>query len=175
MEHLTNLETVYQGRIFSVKTGTLLTKNGKQIQRDMVAHPGATVILPFVEDHHILMIRNQRYPIEKELWELPAGCVNVGELPRETAKRELIEETGYQAGHMDFLLNFYTSPGFCNEIIYAFVARDLTFVGQALEEGENIVVEKIAFSKAIDMIQHGAIEDAKTLISLMYFKNFKLI
>lgn len=173
MEQISNIETIYQGKRFKVKTGTLVTKTGKQINRDFITHPGATVILPIVDDKHILMIRNERHVIGKEIWELPAGCLEPREPPLETAKRELIEETGYEGSHFEPLVKFYTTPGFCDEVIHAFVATQLKFVGQALEDSENIKVEIVSWVRAMEMVRQGLIEDAKTLACLLYYRAFK--
>lgn len=172
MEQISDVETIYQGKRFKVKMGTLLTKSGNQIKRDFITHPGAAVVLPFMDDVHILMIRNERHAIGKEIWELPAGCLEPEELPSETAKRELIEETGYEAAHLELLMKFYSSPGFCNEFMHAYVARQLKFVGSSLEDSENINVEIIPLLKALDMIRQGTIEDAKTIACLLYYQTF---
>lgn len=172
MEKIQDTETVYQGARFSVKKGVLRASNGQTIKRDYVVHPGAAVILPLKDDDHIVMIRNERYAVGKELWELPAGTLEPQEPPIETAKRELIEETGYRAGLIEPLCAFYTTPGFCNEKIHAFVARELTHVGQALDESEKITVEVVSWTKALHMVHHGIIEDAKTLLCLLFYRQF---
>ncbi|MCE5319238.1 MAG: NUDIX hydrolase, partial [Parachlamydia sp.] len=102
-------DTVYHGDRFDVVSLPI----GNNKRRDVILHPGAVVILPILDHEHILLIRNQRFAVGKELWELPAGTLEKGEAPLETAKRELIEETGYEAAEMEPLTQFYTSPGFC--------------------------------------------------------------
>lgn len=163
---------VFRGDRFDVVSLEISGKEGKSKRRDVILHPGAVVILPLLDHMHVVMIRNQRFAVEKELWELPAGTLEKGEAPLETAKRELIEETGYQAAEVEPLTQFYTSPGFCDEVMYAFVATNLTFVGQALEETEKITVEAVTWRNALVMACDGTIEDGKTLATLLYYHAF---
>ena len=137
--------------------------------RDAVIHPGAVVILPIVDDKNILMIRNERFAVGETLWELPAGTLEPKEHPQATASRELIEETGYEAGQIEFLTSFYTSPGICNEHMFAYVAKDLNFVGQHLDATEKITVEKLAWPEVLKMIRSGEIHDGKTMTTLLWY------
>lgn len=165
--------TVFSGRRIQVRTLQIQGRHDKQVKMEVVVHPGAVVILPLLDDEHLIMIRNERYAIGRELWELPAGTLEPKEQPLETAKRELIEETGYQAQHVEPLSTFFTTPGFCNEVMYAFVAKQLSFVGQNLDENEKIIVETISWKKALAMIQDGTIVDGKTITTLLYYQTFK--
>lgn len=167
-----NIKKTFEGARFSVGVVEILGKGGKKIQREMVIHPGAVVILPVVDANRIVLIRNERFAVEKTLWELPAGTLELGESPIQTASRELIEETGYQSDDIQPLMTFYTTPGFCNEIMYAFVAKDLTFVGQQLEDSEKIQPEVVDLKRVYAMIQSGEICDGKTISALLYFKFF---
>lgn len=171
-ESLRAAHCVFKGRRFTICSLDVKTDETHSVKREAVVHPGAVVILPILEDTTILMIRNQRYAVGERLWELPAGTLEPQEPPLETARRELIEETGYQAEDVAPLLTFYTSPGFCTEKMYAFVARGLQHVGQNLDEAEDIVVEKVSWQNALAMIQDGTIRDAKTLTTLLYYQRF---
>lgn len=146
---------------------------GGSIRREVVAHPGAVVILPLLDPETIILIRNERYVVQQTLWELPAGTLEVGEDPAACAARELIEETGYRAQKILPLLDFFSTPGFCNEFLYVYVAQDLEYVGQALDETEKIDVEPLSFSMALKMIQEGTIRDAKTICSLLFFHMYR--
>lgn len=137
--------------------------------KEAVIHPGAAVILPIVDDDNIIMIKNYRFVVDATLWELPAGILEPDEPPIETAKRELIEETGYRAKSVEPLTTFYTSPGICDEIMHAFVAKDLEFVGQDLDDTEEIEVEIVSWTKVKEMIKLGEIMDGKSLAALLYY------
>jgi ADP-ribose pyrophosphatase len=154
------MEVLYKGPRFEVK---------RIDNWDVVEHPGAVVILPLLDPHTLAMIKNRRRAVGEVLWELPAGTLEVSELPLICAKRELEEETGFKAKTIRPLLEFYTSPGFCNEKMYAFVAEDLSPGKPQLEAHEEISVEKIKWTDALEMIRKNQIVDAKTLLTLLYY------
>ncbi len=162
---------VYHGVRFDVRRCEYKTRNDKTAYYEAIAHPGAVVILPLMDDGSIVMIRNQRIAVGQTLWELPAGTLELQEAPEATAYRELIEETGYQAKTMELLTTFYSTPGISNEVMHVYVARGLNFVGQNLDAGEEILPVVLSQSKIMTMIQTGEIKDAKTLTTLLYFAN----
>lgn len=163
----------FHGRRFDVRRYEIIEEDGRLIQREVVIHPGAVVILPLLDADSVVMIRNERFATGEVLWELPAGTIEPHEAPELTAARELIEETGYRAAEILPLTNFYTSPGFCNEAMYAFIARNLDFVGQQLDESEKISSEIVPWSRLLEMIKAGAIRDGKTLASLLFYHSFR--
>jgi ADP-ribose pyrophosphatase len=169
---MANEEIVFKGMRFEVHALEQTGKGNKVFRREYVVHPGAVVILPILDAEHIVMIRNYRFAVRKELWELPAGTLEPQEPPLETAKRELIEETGYKAEKMTLLTTFFPSPGFCNEIMYSYVAEGLSLVGQDLDETEQIEVEIVKLKDAIQMVRKGTICDAKSLTTLLYYHSF---
>ena len=157
-------------RLFAVEHREYPGLDGAIIERDVVVHPGAVVILPVLSDGRIVLIRNYRYTVERELWELPAGTREPDESPAETARRELEEETGYRADSVRALVTFYTSPGVLTEQMHAFVATGLEHVGQKLMADEKIRVSPIASSEAERMLVEGEFADGKTIAVLgMYF------
>ena len=160
---LKDSKLVFRGTWFDVRT------LGK---RDVVIHPGAVVILPLLDDEHILMIKNERFAVGETLWELPAGTLEPREHPDATASRELVEETGYEAKKIEPLTTFYTSPGICNERMFAYTAQDLIYVGQKLDETEKITVEVVEWKKIREMIFNGEIHDGKTLTTLLFYLYF---
>ena len=155
---------------FSVERREYDGGDAAPLVRDVVVHPGAVVILPIWDEERVVMIRNERHAAGETLWELPAGTREPGEPGIETAKRELIEETGYEAGAIEPLAEFFTSPGILSELMHAFVATDLTYVGQQLEHGERIDVEVVEAARLRRMMRDGTIRDGKTLAVLgLYF------
>jgi ADP-ribose pyrophosphatase len=167
-------EVLFKNNRFSVERRTAVSPKGQSVTREIVVHPGAVVILPLLDAGRLIMVRNYRHTIQKELLELPAGTCEVDEDPIETASRELIEETGYRAGTMSPLACFYTSPGITTELMHAYIATDLTRVGQKLDPGEELVPEVCDLAKARRILATAAIEDAKTLAVLgIYFATQK--
>ena len=140
--------------------------------REVVVHPGATVILPFLSERDILLIRVKRYAVGQILLELPAGTLERNEDPINCAGRELLEETGYIAGRLQSIGNFFTSPGILSEKMYAYAAFDLEKQEQALEEGEEIEIVPAAFDEALEMIRCGQIHDGKTIAALLMYRQF---
>ncbi|MGD2109860.1 MAG: NUDIX hydrolase [Phycisphaerae bacterium] len=159
-------ETLLTTRLFAVEHRVYTTPEGQSVARDVVVHPGAVVVVPVLGDDRLVMIRNYRYTVEQEVWELPAGTREPGETPMETARRELEEETGYRASKLAPLMAFYTSPGFCTEWMHAFVAKDLAPVGQNLQGHERIVTETVAVSEARRRLLAGEFIDGKTIAVL---------
>ncbi len=136
------------------------------VSREVVVHPGAVLILPLLDADTVVMIRNQRFAVGGELLELPAGTLEAGEEPAACALRELEEETGYAAAKLAPLCRFYTSPGFTNELMYAFVATELTATRQQLDDTEQIRVETMPLAEALDATLDGRITDGKTIAAL---------
>jgi ADP-ribose pyrophosphatase len=141
--------------------------------RETVVHPGAVVILPILPDGRVCLIRNYRIAVDEELIELPAGTMNVGENPLETARRELAEETGYRADHFQRLHEFWISPGILSERMHLFLATDLQPGPAALEAGEQIQTLPVAWPEAMALIERGQIRDAKTLVGLLYYDRLR--
>lgn len=165
-------EKAFSGVRFDVRSLDVPGKGNKPVRRDVVVHPGAVLILPLLDKDHLVMIRNQRFAVGQELWELPAGTLEKNETPENTAARELIEETGYRAEKIELLTTFFTTPGWCNEVMYTYVATHLSHVGQSLDESERIIVEIVPWPKALKMVQDGTIMDGKTIATLLYFQAF---
>lgn len=166
-------ETLFEGVKFDVERRRVPTREGGTAVREVVVHPGAVVVLPLLDDGRIVMIRNYRFAVGETLWELCAGTLEPGEDPARTAARELIEETGYEADRIAPLTTFYTSPGICDERMYAFVARGLSEVGQQLEATEQIDVEVLTHDEVLRLVQAGEVRDGKTLATLLYYEAFR--
>lgn len=163
---------IFEGVKFAVELVQIDTHGGKTVQRELVVHPGAVVILGILDDGRILLIRNRRFAVGQTLLELPAGTLEPGEDPAVCAGRELIEETGYEASRIEPLCRFYTSPGICTEEMHAFVATGLKHVGQALEETEQITVAPTPPEEVLAMIEHNEIRDGKTIAAVLHHHTF---
>ena len=158
---------VFRGRVFDVTTDTI-REGDVTYERDVVHHPGSAVIVPVFDDGTVALVRQYRHPAVRYLLEVPAGTLNRGERPEEGAARELEEELGLTAANMTKLAEFFVSPGFCEEKMWIYLATDLTETAQRLEDDELIEVVRLPFSRALEMISDGEIEDAKTIIGLMF-------
>ena len=166
-------EVLYQGKRFRVVRAVQQMPDGSQHQREIVAHPGAVAILPLDEQGRVCLIENYRVTAGRALYELPAGTLEPGEPPAEAARRELAEETGYRAERFDLLSQFFTSPGVLDERMYLYLATGLKQGSPAREAGEDIHNRLMPLSEAIDMVRQGRIEDAKTLVGLLYYAAFR--
>jgi ADP-ribose pyrophosphatase len=166
-------QTLYKGTKISLELHHLEDDAGGRIVREIGVHPGAVVVLPFLDEQTILLIRNRRYTVQQILMELPAGTLDdAGESPMNAAGRELQEETGYLARRLKPIGNFFTSPGILTEKMYAFAAYDLRQTAPALEAGEEIEVSPTGFDEAIRMIRDGQIQDGKSIATLLMYERF---
>ncbi|MSO19022.1 MAG: NUDIX hydrolase [Acidobacteria bacterium] len=171
-EKLGASEILYSGRVFSLERHRVREPNGLLATRDIIHHPGSSVILPVLPDGNVVLIRQYRIAINCEIWELPAGTRDPKETFLQTAKRELTEETGYRARRWKKLVEYFPSPGFLNERMAIYLADQLV-PGQATpEDDEQITVHRFSFERALQMIRTGQICDSKTLIGLLYWKQF---
>ncbi|MCC5828044.1 MAG: NUDIX hydrolase [Phycisphaeraceae bacterium] len=162
------LPSVVEGEKFRVVRGRVERRDGGYRQREVVVHPGAVVILPWLDDRTVVLIRNHRFAIDQPLWELPAGTLEPApETPEGCAARELLEETGYRAGRIESIMSIYSAPGFCTELLHCFAAYDLEHEGQRLEATERITVHPLPFAEVMRMIDQRRIVDAKTLAVLL--------
>jgi ADP-ribose pyrophosphatase len=166
-------QLIYSGRKIQLEVHRLEAENGSLTEREVCVHPGAVVVLAFLNDERILLIRNKRYAVGQTLIELPAGTLEKGEDPMNCAGRELLEETGYLAGKLKRIGSFYSSPGVLSEKLHAFAAYDLQERHTALEEGEEIELLPSTFEEAVEMIRTGEICDSKTISTLLMYDRFQ--
>ena len=160
-------KTVFRGHVFDVRVDTLLAPDGRMYERDVVRHPGAVAIAPIDADDNVLLVRQYRHPVERSLLEIPAGVVEEGESPDDTAQRELQEEVGYASRDLRALGGIYASPGFCDEFLYLYTARDLIPSRLPGDEDEDISVERVPMSRIGRLIRLGEIQDAKSVACLL--------
>ncbi len=163
-------EVLLSARRFRVERRVVDVPGRGPVSREVVVHPGAVLILPVLSDAEVVMIHNYRFAVGRELLELPAGTLEPPEPPEACAARELEEETGYVAGRIERLCAFYTTPGFTDELMHVFAARDLRRTAQRLEGGEQIRVEVMPLSEALAATLDGRIVDAKTIAALHLYR-----
>jgi ADP-ribose pyrophosphatase len=175
MERPIERTVLCRGSKFDFERLTFETDAGERVEREMVRHPGAVVVVPVLDDGRIVLIRNRRMVVGTTLWELPAGTLEADEDPARCAARELEEETGYRARTVDFLGSFYTTPGLTDELMRAYAARGLAPVGQALEPGEEIEVRPVPRDEAMRMLDDGDLMDAKSMLALLLAQRRELL
>lgn len=163
---------IHKGGKFDFEVVRFPGRSGRTVEREMVRHPGAVCTLPVLAGvgsagPAVVLIRNRRFTIGRDLWELPAGTIEPGEVPLDCAVRELEEETGYRAGRIVPLGTFYTTPGMTDELMHAFAATGLEPVGQRLEEDEQVRPVVVPAAEALAMIDRGELMDAKSIVTLL--------
>lgn len=166
-------EIIFEGQIFTVAVDDVALPNGLgQSKRELIFHKGAVATLAVTPEDKIILVKQYRKAIEKVSYEIPAGKLEVGEAgaEREAAARELEEETGY-VGELEFLYEFYTAIGFCNEKIKLYLAQHLKKVPNPLPQDDDEVLEilELSYEECMDLVASGDIEDAKTIIALQYY------
>lgn len=161
---------IHKGRKFDFAVVTLPGRSGRPIDREIVRHPGAVIIVPLIagdSGDELVFVRQLRVAPDVSLLELPAGTLERGENPFGCAARELEEETGFRAATVTALGRFYTSPGMSDEVMHAFVARDLSAVGQSLEDDEDIEVVRVPAKSVHRLLLEGDLVDGKSLAALL--------
>ena len=171
---------VHTGRIVSLDVDTVRLPDGSTAEFEMLRHPGAAAVVPFLDDPQgadprIVMLRQYRYATGGYFWEIPAGRRDKGEEPEATARRELEEETGYRCGKLERLTEVWTTPGFTDEVIHLYLASDLEVGNAALEADEFVELHVLKWSDAMAMVRDGTLTDAKSLIALLYIEALRRI
>jgi ADP-ribose pyrophosphatase len=163
------LETrrVYAGKVVSVDVDQVEEPGGVRAVREVLRHPGSVAVLAVHDDGRFVLVRQYRYPVDDEVWELPAGRLDAGESPDQAARRELVEEVGLEATNLTRMSVFYTTPGFCDEVMYLFRATGLRSVTARPEEDERIEAREVTLEEAQAMIGRGELREAKTLVAVL--------
>ena len=158
-------EEVFSGRLLKVQRDHVILPNGSDVTREYIRHPGAVAIVPVTEDGKIILVKQCRYGLDTVMWEIPAGKLDhgPGEDILECAKRELSEETGYEAKEWEFLISIATTPGFSDEIIHLFKAEGLTKGAQHPDEDEFITAKAFTPEEIKQMIKNGEFFDSKSI------------
>lgn len=170
---------VYDGRIINVDVDTVRFPNGSTGELEMVRHPGASAVVPFLTDPHgddpqILLLKQFRHAAESFIYEIPAGKLDGNEPPDVCARRELQEETGCTARHVEHVYTFFTTPGFTDEKIHVFMASGLIRGEVAHEKDEFMTVETVTLSRALELVKSGDLVDGKTALALLFVAGFRL-
>jgi ADP-ribose pyrophosphatase len=168
---------LYTGRIIDLDLDTVRFPNDSTGELEMIRHPGASAVVPFVDspdhpDPRVLLIRQFRHAADRFIWEIPAGRLDAGETPEQCAQRELEEETGMRAARLERLTTIYTTPGFTDERIHLFLATELTTGSPGREVDEFMEVAMLRWSEVGRMIRRGEVLDGKTLAGLMFVQCF---
>lgn len=159
--------TIYKGKVLDLKVDTVTLPNGKTTEREVVVHRGAVAVVAVNETGEIVLIKQFRYPTGKILWEIPAGKINAEEVPQDCAVRELAEETGFGAREWQHMATFYTTPGFSDELMYVYLARDLYTDKREMDDDEFIEIHPVPLENATEMIKSGEIADAKSIAGIL--------
>jgi ADP-ribose pyrophosphatase len=162
-------ELLHRGERFDVHLMKLVGTDGKTYRREVIRHPGAVVLLPLIDSDTVVLIENGRPTVGETLLELPAGTREIGEMAEVTAERELIEETGYHAGRLQCIHEFYSAPGISDERMHLYLATELTEGKAAREAMEQIQNRIVSRREVAELIADGQICDAKTLVGLYAF------
>jgi len=170
-EELVSSRRTYEGRIVSLRVDTVRLPSGRITTREIVEHGGSVAIVALSEEDNVLLVNQFRAAVGRVLLEIPAGTLEAGEEAETCALRELREETGYVAAHIEELHVFYTSPGFCNERIWLYLATGLKPGSQDMATDESIEVMELPLSRALEMIGSGEICDGKTILGLLAARN----
>jgi len=161
-----NRTTIHRGKVFELVRESVTLENGTTTDVEFIEHPGAAAIVPFLSDNRVLMLKQYRHALKKVIWEIPAGTLESREEVIGCAKRELVEETGYSAGQWHRLGEITPVPGYSDERIHIFLARQLQPAAQNLDADEVIQVQEVEFHKTFEMIKRGKIQDAKSISGL---------
>lgn len=159
-------QTVYRGRIVHLDLETVRLPNGVEVTLEVVHHSGAAAVVPLLPDGRVVLVYQYRHAAGGYIWEVPAGRLEPGEPPEACARRELAEEVGYRAGRLEKLGVILTTPGFCDEAIHLFVARDLDPCPVNHEADEVLEIRPKTMQEAMTMIHRGEIRDAKSVAAL---------
>lgn len=173
IETLVESQTLFNGDFLKARRDTVRLPDGNESSREYIVHPGAVVIIPLLDDDHVLLERQFRHPVNRVMTEFPAGKLNPGEDPLACAKRELLEETGFTAGQWARAGAMHLAIAYSTEIIHIFFARDLVPGKQKLDSDEFLEARAATVEELMQSCRTGAITDAKTLTCTLWLQNMR--
>ena len=169
-EKTTAVKEIYDGNVVKLRVEDVTLPNGVSATRELIAHPGGAGMIAVDADKNVFMVRQYRIAARMMMLEIPAGKLEYGEDPQKCAEREIVEETGYKAGKVVKLGSYYATPGYCEEKLHLYLAQNLTYKGQHLDEGEFLNVHKMKLDELYEMVMNNEIIDAKTAIAILKAK-----
>lgn len=158
---------IYEGRKIDLALQQVQLTDGSTAEREVVVHRGAVALLPMVDAEHVCLIKNDRYAVGATLLEVPAGTIDPGESPDQTAARELTEETGYRAGKITRIAEWFVSPGVMTERMYLYLCEELTPGPTQHQPDERLEPVVVTWTEALEMVRDGRIEDAKSMLAIL--------
>lgn len=167
IESTVSSKKVFNGKLLHVFYDEAKLPNGETSSREWIKHPGASAIVPVFGNGDVMLINQFRYPAQQIFLEVPAGKIDSGENPHQTAIRELKEETGLSTGELHYIGHFFPAIGYANEVIHIYVAMDLSYEEDATDDDEFVQKERLPLASAIEMIYSGEINDGKTMCCLL--------
>jgi len=170
-ERTLSSQLIYDGQVVKLRVDTVRMPGGRETQREIVEHGDCVAIIAIDADDNVLLVKQFRKPVEKELLEIPAGSIDPGEDPVTTVRREMQEETGYLPQKVERLGGFYSSPGFCTEYLHLYLATDLTPSPLYAEDTESIKLTRVPISQIRSLIASGSICDAKSITGLLIYSS----
>lgn len=168
-EETLSSEIVFKGEIMNVRVDEIRLRDGRKSTREIIEHGNAVVVVPVDREGNILLVRQYRRGAGKDLLEIPAGCVEPGENPLETVKREMQEEIGYLPDKITSMGGFYASPGYNTEYLYLYLATELVEAKLHAEDTDSIEVVPVPIKSITDYIKSGKICDAKSVAGILYY------
>jgi ADP-ribose pyrophosphatase len=171
-EILKSSRLVYDGKLLQVHRDVVSLEGGNEEIREVLRHPGASVVAPYLGDGRFALVRQYRHAIGRETLEFPAGRLDPGEAPLDCARRELAEETGYRTGQLRHLFSTHPAPGYTDELLHVFLAQDLIAGPNHPDGDEQILVEERTLDQLLTQFLEGKITDAKTAMTILYLKMF---
>ncbi len=173
MEKTLSSQLIYEGRVVKLRVDTVQMPGGRETTREIVEHADCVAIIAIDADDNVLLVKQFRKPVEKELLEIPAGGIDPGEDAADCVCRELREETGYLPRKMERIGGFYSAPGYCTEYLYLYLATDLTSSPLHAEDTESIELIRVPISQISSLIASGIICDAKSIAGLLAYLEYK--
>jgi len=171
VEKTLSSQLIYDGRAVKLRVDAVRMPSGRETRREIVEHRDCVAIVAVDADDNVLLVKQFRKSVEKELLEIPAGGIDPGEDPVTTVRREMQEETGYLPGKVEKLGGFYSSPGFCTEYLHLYLATDLTPSPLYAEDTESIKLVRVPISQIPSLIASGSICDAKSIAGLLTYSS----